>query len=196
MKKAGVFKVAFAVETGNKAILREIKKQLDLDKALEASHLARKHGMIVIGFFMIGLPGDTETTLQETIDFAIKMNPHMANFSMTIPFYGTELYRKIEKEGKFLFDTKEGISYGFYAVKAYYELGHLTEDLMVKYYKKAYREFYFRFSKVIDVLCSIRSFGEFQWFFNTTLNTLFPKLNNFLIFKKLKSFFRHKISGF
>ncbi len=175
MRRAGVFKLAFGVETGNELVLREIKKQLDLDEVLEASYLARKCGIIVVGYFMIGLPGDNEQTLQETIDFAIKMNPHIANFMMTIPFYGTELYRRIERDGKFLFDTKEGISHGFYSTEAYYELGNLTKDLMIKYYKKAYREFYFRFTKALDMLCSVRSFAEFKWIVETGLNTLFPK---------------------
>ncbi len=175
MKRAGVFKISFGVESGNNTVLRETKKDLDLDKVLEASGLARKYGMVIIGFFMIGLPGDNEYTLQETIDFAIKMNPHIANFMMTIPFYGTELYRRIEKEGRFLFDTKDGISHGFYATKAYYELGNLTQDLMIKYYKKAYRDFYFRFSKTIDLLGSARSWGELKWIIETGINTLFPK---------------------
>ncbi len=175
MKRAGVFKIAFGVESGNDAILKEIRKELDLEKVLYASGLARKYGMVILGFFMIGLPGDNERTLQETIDFAIKMNPHIANFMMTIPFYGTELYRRVEREGRLLFDTRAGASYGFYAAKAYYELGDLTADLMLRYYKKAYRDFYFRFGKALDIFGSIRSLEEFKWFFNTAFATLFPR---------------------
>lgn len=175
MRRAGVFKMALGVETGNELILRQIKKKLDLNKVLEVSQLARKLGMVVIGFFMIGLPGDNKETLQETIDFAIKMNPHIANFMMTIPFYGTALYEKIAKEGRFLLDTKYGISCGFYAAKAYYELGDLSSNLMQQYYKKAYKDFYFRFSKVVDILGSIRTLEELKWVFNTGMSTLFPR---------------------
>ena len=186
LKTAGVFKVGLGVETGNQAIASEIGRELDLDKVLVASRLARKYGMIVIGFFMIGLPGDNEQTLQETIDFAIKMNPHMANFTMTIPFYGTELYRLIEREGKFLFDTREGVTYGFYAAKAYYELGNLTTDLMVKYYRNAYRKFYFRFTKAIDILCTVRSFREFKWLVEISFKTYyFQKKGNKLRFPQV-----------
>lgn len=175
MKKAGVFKVAFGVETGNKKILQSVKKELDLDKVLESARLARKYGMVIVGFFMVGLPGDNEETLQETIDFAVRMNPHIANFMMTIPFYGTELYRIIKEKGRLLFDTKDGISYGFYATKAYYELEGLTEELMLKYYKKAYRQFYYRPLKVLDILFSIRSPGEIKWFMETAWTMLFKK---------------------
>lgn len=175
LRKAGVFKVGFGVETGNKTVLAGVKKRLDLDKVLEASRLARKHGMFVVGFFMIGLPGDNEQTLNETIDFAIKMNPHIANFTMTIPFYGTELYKKIEQDGRFIVDTKDGISSGFYAAKSYFELGNLTPELMIKFYKLAYQKFYFRFTKIMDIVCSMRSIGEFKWFFENSFNTLFPK---------------------
>lgn len=174
MKKAGVFKVAFGVESGNKAILKEIKKDLDLNKVLEVSRLARKYGMITVGFFMIGLPGEDKYTLQETIDFAIKMNPHIANFMMTIPFYGTELYEIIKKEGRLLFDTKEVLPYGFYGARAYYELNNLTAGMMLKYYSKAYRQFYLRFTKIADILSSVRSFGEIKGFVQAGLSILFP----------------------
>lgn len=174
LKTAGVFKLGLGVETGNQTIARGINRgRLDLNKVLAVSRLARKYGMIVIGFFMIGLPGDNEHTLQETIDFAIKMNPHMANFTMTIPFYGTELYRMIEKEGRFLFDTREGVTYGFYAAKAYYELGNSTSDLMVKYYRNAYRKFYFRFTKAMDILWTVRSFTELKWLVEMSVKTYY-----------------------
>lgn len=175
MRMAGVFKLAFGVETGNTNILKEIKKELDLNKVLEACYLARKEGIIVIGFFMIGLPGENEDTLKETIDFAVRMNPHIANFMMTIPFYGTELYRRIVKEGRLLVDTKNGISSGFYAAEAYYELGALNSSLMLKYYKKAYRDFYFRFTKVLDLLWTVRSLGELSWLLKTGISIIFPK---------------------
>jgi radical SAM superfamily enzyme YgiQ (UPF0313 family) len=170
-----VFKLAFGVETGNKEILKSIKKQLDLDKVLEASRLARKFGMTVIGFFMIGLPGDNEKTMQETIDFAIKMNPHLANFMMTIPFYGTELYKRVEEKGNLLVDTKYGISSGFYAAKAYYEMNGLKSECIIKYYKKAYKDFYSRPGKLVDILFSIKSFSEFKWVLNTAINTFSPR---------------------
>lgn len=174
MKKAGIFKLAFGVESGSPAVLQGIKKELDLDCVLKSAQLARKHGMVVIGFFMIGLPGDTKSSLQETIDFAIAMNPHIANFMMTIPFYGTELYRRIEQEGRFLYDTKNGISGGFYARKAYYEMGGLTEDIMVRYYNKAYHDFYFRISKIMDILGTVKSFSEVKWILEAGVSTLFP----------------------
>ena len=175
LKRAGVFKLAVGVESGNQTILHNIKKELNLDQIIEASRISRGLGIIVIGFFIIGLPGDNERTLQETIDFAVRMNPHIANFMMAIPFYGTEFYNKVEREGKLLVDTKEGISAGFYAAKAYYELGELKPDIMVRYYKKAYKDFYFRPSKMIDLFRTVKSFEELKWLYNTGSNTLFVR---------------------
>lgn len=163
LKKAGVFKIAFGIESGDEDVLKGIGKNINLKTALEAAQQARQMGMIVIGFFMIGLPYDTPKTLQKTIDFAKKMDPHIANFMITIPFYKTPLYKLVEEKGKFLNDTKSGISSGFYGAKAFFEFNDLKRDVIEYFYKKAYRDFYFRISKTIDIIGTLRSWQEWRW---------------------------------
>lgn len=174
LRQAGVFKIAFGVETGDEKIMKSIKKNLDLDKVIEASRLARANGMIVIGFFMIGFPGDDETTLQKTIDLAKRMDPYIANFMMTIPFFGTELYNIVKGKGKMLIDTKDGITSGFYSARPYFEFEGLSSSLLLHYYKKAYRDFYFRPNKIWDILKTIKSISELKWFISSGFTTLFP----------------------
>lgn len=174
MKKAGVFKIAFGVETGNLEIQKTIKKKLDLEKVIQATRWAKKEKIIVYGNFMLGLPNDTSQTMQETIDFALRMNPDIANFMITVPFPGTELYCQIQKQGKFLIDTKDGIDLGFYGDRVFYELGITEAEQVLKYYRRAYREFYWRFSKIIELLKGIKSLSEFLWLINVTLSTLKP----------------------
>jgi radical SAM superfamily enzyme YgiQ (UPF0313 family) len=175
LKKAGVFKISFGVETGDEDVLGTIGKSINLEAVLNASKWARESGMIVTGFFMIGLPHDTRKTLQKTIDFAKKMNPHIANFMITIPFYGTPLYGLIEKKGKFLIDTKRGISSGYYGAKAFFELEGLKKDIIEYFYKKAYRDFYFRIGKLIDILGALRSWAELKWLLSNTFGILMTK---------------------
>lgn len=172
LKRAGVFKIAFGVESGDENILKSIEKNLNLEAVLKATRWAKQAGMVVIGFFMIGLPYDTPQTLQKTVDFAKKMNPHFANFMITIPFYGTPLYRLIGEKGRFLIDTRYGVSLGYYGAKAFFEFKDLKKDVIEFFYKKAYRDFYFRISKIWDIINTLGSFEEWRWFLSASHNIL------------------------
>jgi radical SAM superfamily enzyme YgiQ (UPF0313 family) len=167
MKLAGIFKVGIGIESGNKEILQKIKKQLDLFKVKQVIKWFREEGIITHGFFMIGLPWDTKETMQETIDFAIESNPDIANFMITIPFPGTSLYSYIQNNGKFLQSTKQGISSGFYDGCIFYETETTHKEDVFKYYKKAYKNFYFRYTKILKLLLTPTSLSEFKWMFTT-----------------------------
>jgi radical SAM superfamily enzyme YgiQ (UPF0313 family) len=167
MKLAGVFKVGIGIESGDKEILQKIKKQLDLPKVKQVIKWFREEGIITHGFFMIGLPWDTPKTMQETINFAIKSDPDIANFSITIPFPGTPLYTYIQNNGKFLQSTDQGTSSGFYDGCIFYETKTTHKEDVLKYYKKAYKNFYFRYTKILKLLLTPTSLSEFKWMFTT-----------------------------
>jgi len=175
MKKAKIFKIPFGVESGDPLILKRIIKQLDLKRVLACTKMAKKAGMKVYGFFMIGLPGDTPESMQKTIDYAIKMDPNIANFAITIPFPGTELYQMVKKDGRFLIDMDNGIDAGFYANTVFYELEGMDKEQVLAYYKKAIRSFYLRPKKMLELVMGMNSWTEFQWFAKTSLS-IFKKV--------------------
>ena len=99
-RQAGCIRTAFGVESGNQAILDDvIGKHLTLDQVRRAFAAARAVGMETIGFFIIGLPGETEATMDETIRFACELDPLVANFSMATPFPGTACTRPCQGRG-------------------------------------------------------------------------------------------------
>jgi anaerobic magnesium-protoporphyrin IX monomethyl ester cyclase len=92
MKEAGCFKIHFGIESGNPKILKRIRKAINLDQVREAVENCRKVGIKTKGYFMLGLPGDTEETMRETIKFAYDLRLDEWMFSVTTPFPGTEMW--------------------------------------------------------------------------------------------------------
>lgn len=162
MKKAGVFKIAFGIETANQDIQKKIKKPIELEKAIGLVRTARSLGIVTYGFFMVGLPGETAKTMEETIRFSLKMNPHFVFFSICIPFPGTEIFEEIEKKGEFLEKTENGIDYGFFGNRVFFK-SLVSSQETISYFKRAYKKFYMRISKIIDILLTIKSINEFKW---------------------------------
>ncbi len=147
MRRAGCIRTAFGVESGNQAILDSvIGKHLKLDQIRAAFKAAKKVGMETIGFFIIGLPGETEETMDETIRFACELDPLVANFSIATPFPGTELYRMVERSGRVL--VKDYDDFVFFEGKARFEMDGLPAELVERKWKEAYRRFYLRPSRV------------------------------------------------
>ena len=155
MKSAGCKRTAFGVESGNQVVLNGIDKKLDLAEVCAAFRAARKVGMETIGFFMIGLPGDTEATMDETIRLACELDPVVANFSMTTPFPGTTLYEQIteaERQGRGRLLITDWDNFIFLEGRARYELDGLTAELQERKWKEAYRRFYLRPKRVLQTL--------------------------------------------
>jgi len=142
LKQAGLKRTAFGVETGDEQMIIKIDKHVDHNTIRQAFKNAKAAGIETIGFFIIGLPGDTRETMQKTIDFAIELDPMIANFSMMTPYPGTIVYEQVKQGGRFLVQDWE--DYVFFDQKARYEMGDLTAELMEEMYRKAYRQFYWR----------------------------------------------------
>lgn len=181
MKQAGVYKATIGVESGDPRIQKIIKKSLDLKKVIKASKMLRKEGILVFCSFMIGLPGETPESLDRSIDFAIKLNPQIANFMVVVPLPQTELYEMIKKEGRFTKTVDFGSETGFYIDNFYYEIGEVNQKLVSDYVAKAYQQFYFRPAKIIDSLLAIRTYREFKW----TMGASIPLLQ--VIWRKIKN---------
>ena len=162
MKKAGVYKIAFGIESADEKVLKFHNKKLDLQKVEDVVAKSKKLGFVIYGFFIIGLPGETEEAFNKTIAFVKRLDFDVANFGMAIPFIGTELYRMVEKDGHFLVDTRRDIASGFYDGKVFFEYGDATEAVVSLRYRKAYKEIY-TIWKQIKIILKIRSVHELVW---------------------------------
>ena len=142
MKAAGLLRTAFGVETGDPDMLVKIDKRTDHDTIRQAFKNAKEAGIETIGFFIIGLPGDTRESMQRTIDFAIELDPLIANFSMMTPYPGTRVYEIVKEQGRLLIEDWE--DYVFFEQKARYEMDGMSAELIESMYRRAYRQYYLR----------------------------------------------------
>lgn len=159
MKRAGCWQISYGIESGNNEILKNIKKGITIEMVREAVKETKRAGIASLGFFIIGLPGDTEQTMRQTIDFAKSLDLDAANFTICTPFPGTELYETLKQKGEI-----KKIEYDKLMVnlpdKLYYVPQGLDEATVKKYERMAYREFYLRPRFIIKQLRQIKSFTE------------------------------------
>jgi hopanoid biosynthesis associated radical SAM protein HpnJ len=139
-------------ESGNQQILINIKKGLRVERARRFAADCRDLGITVHGTFILGLPGETKETIQETIRFAKEVNPHSIQVSVAAPYPGTELYRQAMERGWLPEDDERAALVSEngtqLAALSYPHLGH-TEilDSVDTFYKR----FYFRAGKLAEM---------------------------------------------
>ncbi len=171
MKRAGIFKIAFGVESADEGVLKLHRKELDLRRVEETVRIAKRLGFVVYGFFIVGLPGETEEGFRKTLAFAQRVKFDVANFCMALPFPGTELFQMIEDRGIFLIDTTGNIDSGFYYGQVYFEYEGAHAADILRRYRAAYRNFY-SLPRFIKLLRSVRSLSEAVWLWKAALSVL------------------------
>ncbi len=152
MRDNGLRLLLVGYESGSQQILINIKKGLRVERARRFAADCRDLGITVHGTFIIGLPGETRETIQETIRFAREVNPHSIQVSVAAPYPGTELYRQARENGWLPEDEDGAALVGQdgtqLAALSYPGLGH-TEILESA--DALYKRFYFRASKIAEM---------------------------------------------
>ncbi len=141
MREAGCYRVYFGIESGNQDIINKIKKGIRIEQVINAVTWAKLAKLEVAGYFMIGLPGETEKTMQDTINFAKSLNLDMAKVGITIPLPATEMFYELDKLGRIR--TLDWEKFKFYSPPStIYEHQNLSWSTIERYYVKFYREVY------------------------------------------------------
>jgi anaerobic magnesium-protoporphyrin IX monomethyl ester cyclase len=142
MKKAGCTSVALGIESGDEKVFNSIKKGEKLSDIVAGVKLIQKAGMRVVGYFIIGLPGDTALTTNNTIKFIKGLNLDNYMFGVLTPYPGTEAYDLVKKDGKILLDIKD--TYHFSEViKSPIEYPYFTSrEIEEAYYHATYYGLY------------------------------------------------------
>lgn len=161
LKEVGLRNVGFGIESGNEGVLEVIKKGISKDQVRKAVQTAKDVGLETWGFFLFGLPGDTEETVRDTVDFAIELDPKYAKFAILKPFPGSEAFYQLDEKG--LVDSRDYSLYGVYTPPVHH-LATLSQERIFALQQQAVRRFYLRPRKILEHLGDIRSFGKFLSF--------------------------------
>ena len=108
MKRAGCNFIKLGIESGSPKILEKMKKRITIDDCLRAAEILRQVGIHWSGYFMIGVPGETEADMHETLSFMRELKPDFAYLGTYQPYPGTEMF----EEGVKLGLVKASMSYG------------------------------------------------------------------------------------
>jgi hopanoid biosynthesis associated radical SAM protein HpnJ len=151
MRDNGLRLLLVGYETGNQQILYNIRKGMRIDVARRFTKDCHELGITIHGTFIIGLPGESRETIEETIRFAKEINPHTIQVSIAAPYPGTELYREALDHG-WLDESHADLvdAHGVQIAPLHYP--HLTHTEIFQSVEELYRRFYFRAPKIASIV--------------------------------------------
>ena len=141
-KRAGCYQIGVGFESGSQKCLDEVGKGITVQQAYRAVREIRNAGIESAGFFILGFPHDTAETMEETINFAINLDPDYAKATILVPFPGTRLYEEYSRKG--LIKTRDWARYNFHNANEIYTHPALGWETLNRYYDMFHRRFYLR----------------------------------------------------
>ena len=155
MARAGCWMISYGLESGNQTTLDIVKKKISLRQSRDAVNMANDAGIKVAGHFLLGLPGESEKDLDETIRFALSLDIEMAQFYCAVPYPGSSLYSLASNNGWI-----EGRSFkGFRQDNAVMNLPGLDSSVVNDYRRSGYLKYYLRPKMLLRIFDLMRTAG-------------------------------------
>ncbi len=151
MRDNGLRLLLVGYESGNQKILNNIKKGLRVDVARRFTRDCHDLGVTIHGTFILGLPGETQETIRETVKFATEINPHTIQVSLAAPYPGTFLYRQAV-EHQWLDQAHAELVDDDGVQLAPLSYPHLPHTVIYKSVETFYKRFYFRAGKIAELV--------------------------------------------
>jgi len=140
MKDAGCITLFLGVESGDQQILNDVNKKITIEKIKKTFELTRELDVRTIASVVLGMPGDTRESIENTIKFVRSLNPSYAIFSLATPYPGTAFYRNAADKNMIKIDDWSKYT----LLSPVLETVDCTLDELKKLQKKAFRDFYLR----------------------------------------------------
>jgi hopanoid biosynthesis associated radical SAM protein HpnJ len=151
LKDNGLRLLLVGYESGNQKILHNIKKGMRIEVARKFTQDCHDLGVKIHGTFILGLPGETKETIEETIKFATDINPHTIQVSLAAPYPGTFLHKQAVENGWLDANHAELIDdSGIQIAPLHYP--HLSHTEIFDNVETFYKRFYFRAPKIASIV--------------------------------------------
>ena len=159
MKSSGCYIISAGIESGSDRILKYVKKHETTDIMMNSVRMIQKHGIDVVGFFILGFPTESVEEMRKTIKFSKDLGLLRANFLLFHPIPGTEIYTMLNHTGELA-----NINYNAnsFAEVAYIPKG-MTKDKLKNIQRKAFLSFYLRPKQFISLMSNIRSYNHLSY---------------------------------
>lgn len=171
MYKSGCRLVSIGVESGSQYMLEKMGKKITLNDVRRTVKVFKKAKIRIYNYFVIGLPWETEETVEETIKFAIELNSDFISFYTATPLPGSRFYDYALEHNLFDKETSFENAYYYPAVNTH----NLTRERVFELHKAAVKRFYLRPLYILKMLFRIRSFEEVKNYFTAGMNVLLRK---------------------
>lgn len=154
MKQAGCMLLGLGIETSNQIILNRARKSESVEEINRAVSLCRDAKIPAIGHFIFGLPGETPSTAQQTIEYAMHLGLDYVQAYCAVPYPGTELGDLAKNNG---WIEATGWSQYDFGGRSIMRIGSIKPEEVNRARQKLLRKFYTRPSYIIARIIEIRS---------------------------------------
>ena len=170
MGQAGCHMISWGIESGSEEILKRARKGANPAKAEQALNWARNAGIKNFGYFIIGLPGETEETIQQTISFSKQLPLNVAIFHIAAPYPGTPFFYEVVENGWFRPGTNwEQVDMDKSTVLDY---GNLSAEQLNYWQKRATREWALRPGPIWTIITGLNTWAGFKSAVSAGMQTL------------------------
>ncbi len=150
MRDNGLRLLLVGYESGNQQILLNIKKGMRVEFARRFTADCHKLGIKIHGTFIVGLPGETRETIEETIRFAQEINPHTIQVSLAAAYPGTSLYKEAQENNWLRRPAGDVVANDGLQISSL-EYPHLSHQEIFEALATFYKRFYFRPRKIGEI---------------------------------------------
>jgi anaerobic magnesium-protoporphyrin IX monomethyl ester cyclase len=179
MKKANFMSIQFGIEFGSQKVLDSANKKIKVEDAIDSVKMTKAAGINVSIAIMMGYPGETKETIEESIQLAKKLKPDHFGTTHVIPYPGTKLFEYCKNNNLLRTENWDDYCFNFWDQKKHLiKLEYLTDEELLILHKKAIRTIRYSANYIFKTLVRYPKHFLYSIFF--------------VILEKCKSLIKHK----